>query len=211
MVSTLSAPSDRPSNASRAHDETVDEKKFGSSHASLTSGSFVEGSEGVTHEELAALRHFPDSIPFAAFLVVVVEFAERWTYYGEFRIAPGVVRGQFESLQLTPYRLQQQLLCGGISFVLGFHLVRPPVLSPPTTELTASPVLSGGACRLLLPSVISTTSGSTLLPSWVGLSQIVTWADTKRFFTSLWSVCKFTASLFKCSASDSLGSLGLVI
>lgn len=205
MASALSASSDRPSRASRAHDETVDKKKLGLSHVSLANGSFVEGSEGVTHEELAALRHFPDSIPFAAFLVVVVEFAERWTYYGEFRIAPGVVRGRFEYPRLTPWRLQRQLLCGEITFVLGFHPVRPPVLSLPTTELMASPVLSGGACRLLLRSVTSTTSGSTLLPSWVGLLQIVTWADTKQFFTSLWSVCKFGASPSKRSASDLLG------
>ena len=95
MAPDLSSPSDSTSDTARARDETVDEKKLKSSHASITSGSFVEGSEGVTHEDLATLHHLPDSIPFAAFLVVVVEFAERWTYYGEFCIVPGIVGGQF--------------------------------------------------------------------------------------------------------------------
>jgi len=65
---------------------STDERKLESSDASVTTATFVEGSEGVTHEELSALRHLPDALPFAAFLVVVVEFAERWTYYGEFRV-----------------------------------------------------------------------------------------------------------------------------
>lgn len=40
-------------------------------------GEFVEGSEGVTHHELANLRQVADKLPWAAFLVVFVEFAER--------------------------------------------------------------------------------------------------------------------------------------
>ena len=89
MTSALSHPTDSALDA--AHDEAVDEKKLDSSHASVVTGTFVEGSEAVTHEELSALRHLPDALPFAAFLVVVVEFAERWTYYGGFYIAPRVV------------------------------------------------------------------------------------------------------------------------
>lgn len=87
MASASSHATDRALDSAHAHGETFDEKKPESSHACVTSGAFVEGSEGVTHEELATLRHLPDSIPFAAFLVVVVEFAERWTYYGEFCVA----------------------------------------------------------------------------------------------------------------------------
>ncbi|KAH6902587.1 peptide transporter PTR2B [Coprinopsis sp. MPI-PUGE-AT-0042] len=41
------------------------------------SSNIIEGSEGVTHEEHDHLRHVSDSFPIAAFLVVVVEFAER--------------------------------------------------------------------------------------------------------------------------------------
>ena len=93
MASASSSQSDSASDVAYTHDETIDKKKLESSHASVADGSFVEGSEGVTHEELTALRNLPDSIPFAAFLVVVVEFAERWAFYGEFRIAPGVICG----------------------------------------------------------------------------------------------------------------------
>lgn len=39
--------------------------------------SIVEGSEGVTHHELATLRHVADRLPYTAWLVVVVELAER--------------------------------------------------------------------------------------------------------------------------------------
>ena len=75
-----------------ARGKTIDGKKLQSSHTSITDGSFVEGSEGVTHEELTTLRHLPDSIPFAAFLVIVVEFAERWSYYGGPRVAPWTIQ-----------------------------------------------------------------------------------------------------------------------
>jgi POT family proton-dependent oligopeptide transporter len=44
--------------------------------------SIIEGSEGVTEYELATLRHVPDRLPYTAWLVVIVEFAERWSYYG---------------------------------------------------------------------------------------------------------------------------------
>lgn len=38
----------------------------------------VEGSEGVTQHELDNLRQVSDTLPYAAFLVVFVEFAERY-------------------------------------------------------------------------------------------------------------------------------------
>ncbi|KAF8076961.1 peptide/h+ symporter protein [Lyophyllum atratum] len=44
--------------------------------------SIIAGSEGVTEHELATLRHVADRLPYTAWLVVIVEFAERWTYYG---------------------------------------------------------------------------------------------------------------------------------
>jgi len=121
-------------------DEAVDEKKLESSHASVTAGTFVEGSEGVTHEELSTLRHLPDAFPFAAFLVVVVEFAERWTYYGEFLYR--TLRHQ-KVIQIVPCRLQRRSPCGEITFVPDFHLARPLVPSLPHTKLMVSPVLLG--------------------------------------------------------------------
>jgi len=38
----------------------------------------VPGSESVTHEELQTLRHVRDKFPLSAFLVAIVEFAERY-------------------------------------------------------------------------------------------------------------------------------------
>lgn len=38
---------------------------------------FSEGSDDVTEQELATLRHVPDRLPYVAWLIVVVEFAER--------------------------------------------------------------------------------------------------------------------------------------
>jgi proton-dependent oligopeptide transporter, POT family len=37
----------------------------------------LEGSEGVTQHDLDTLRHVSDKFPMAAWLVVIVEFAER--------------------------------------------------------------------------------------------------------------------------------------
>lgn len=50
------------------------------SNKGLTSPSddFIVNSEGVTHEELRTLRSVPDRLPFTAWLVIVVECAERY-------------------------------------------------------------------------------------------------------------------------------------
>jgi len=52
-----------------------------SAHESLAD-ALVEGSECVTHAEFSNLRHIPDSIPLTSFLIVIVEFAERFSHYG---------------------------------------------------------------------------------------------------------------------------------
>jgi len=39
--------------------------------------SIIEGSEGVTQHDLDTLRHVADCLPYTAWLVVIVEFAER--------------------------------------------------------------------------------------------------------------------------------------
>jgi hypothetical protein len=197
MPSASSYPTNKALDVALAYDEADEEEKLGSIHGSMTTASFVEGSEDVTHEELATLRHLPDSIPFAVFLVVIVELAERWSFWGKFCIAPRVVQRRFESPGLMPPRLQRRAMCGGITSVPGFHLVRPLVPSPHLTEPTVSPVLSGVAWWLLLRLPTSTSSGFILLPSWEGTSQIVTWDDTRLFFTSLWFVCQFQISLSK--------------
>ncbi|KAG6830127.1 hypothetical protein H0H87_009097 [Tephrocybe sp. NHM501043] len=82
-----------------------------SEKASIASGepdasSIVDGSEGVTEHELATLRHVADRLPFTAWLVVIVEFAERWSYYGttniynnyiQFPLPPGSTNGAVPS------------------------------------------------------------------------------------------------------------------
>jgi hypothetical protein len=40
-------------------------------------GGVLEGSEGVTQHDLGTLRHVSDKLPMSAWLVVLVEFAER--------------------------------------------------------------------------------------------------------------------------------------
>ncbi|KAH6905975.1 peptide transporter PTR2B [Coprinopsis sp. MPI-PUGE-AT-0042] len=52
----------------------------------------LEGSEGVTQHDLETLRHVSDKFPIAAWLVVIVEFAERWTYYGTTNIFNNYIR-----------------------------------------------------------------------------------------------------------------------
>jgi proton-dependent oligopeptide transporter, POT family len=54
--------------------------------------SIVEGSEGVTRHEFETLRHISDRLPWTAWLVVFVEFAERWTYYGTTNIFNNYIR-----------------------------------------------------------------------------------------------------------------------
>lgn len=45
-------------------------------------GSITEDGAEPTEQELATLRHIGDKIPISAWLVAVVELAERFTYYG---------------------------------------------------------------------------------------------------------------------------------
>ncbi|KAJ6488434.1 peptide/h+ symporter protein [Mycena vulgaris] len=56
------------------------------------SNSILAGSEGVTQHELATLRHVRDKMPWQAFSVAAVEFAERWTYYGTTNIYNNYIR-----------------------------------------------------------------------------------------------------------------------
>ncbi|KAJ7445551.1 peptide transporter PTR2B [Mycena galericulata] len=58
----------------------------------VDSDSVLENSEGVTQHDLATLRHVRDKIPWQAFTVAVVEFAERWTYYGTTNLYNNYIR-----------------------------------------------------------------------------------------------------------------------
>ncbi|KAJ7201874.1 peptide/h+ symporter protein [Mycena pura] len=54
--------------------------------------SVVLNSLDVTPHDLATLRHVRDRIPWQAFSVAVVEFAERWTYYGTTNLYNNYIR-----------------------------------------------------------------------------------------------------------------------
>ncbi|KAJ7453376.1 peptide transporter PTR2B [Mycena latifolia] len=75
------APLEKSDNAS-----FVDESK------GSDADSVVPNSEGVTESELATLRHVRDKMPWQAFSVAAVEFAERWTYYGTTNIYNNYIR-----------------------------------------------------------------------------------------------------------------------
>ncbi|KAJ7051289.1 peptide/h+ symporter protein [Mycena amicta] len=74
-------------------DDVADEKVLDSgSSQSDAPPHYLENSEGVTDEELATLRHVRDKMPWQAFSVAAVEFAERWTYYGTTNIYNNYIR-----------------------------------------------------------------------------------------------------------------------
>lgn len=53
---------------------SIDDEKLG--HDDFN--KYIEGSEGVTQHDLDTLRHVSDRLPYTAWLVVIVEFAERF-------------------------------------------------------------------------------------------------------------------------------------
>ncbi|KAF7363143.1 Peptide/h+ symporter protein [Mycena venus] len=54
--------------------------------------SILKNSDSVTQDDLSTLRHVRDKIPWQAFSVAVVEFAERWTYYGTTNLYNNYIR-----------------------------------------------------------------------------------------------------------------------
>lgn len=55
---------------------SLEDEKLGH-HDSL---SYIEGSEGVTQHDVDTLRHVADRLPAAAWMVAIVEFAERYVF-----------------------------------------------------------------------------------------------------------------------------------
>ncbi|KAF9531412.1 peptide transporter PTR2B [Crepidotus variabilis] len=64
------------------------------SHDHDDRNSIIEGSDNVTREEFDTLRHIGDKLPSAAWLVVFVEFAERWTYFGTTNVFNNYIRAK---------------------------------------------------------------------------------------------------------------------
>ena len=72
----------------RSSSESGKDAKFapGAETSSIHEGkfhdeAFIEGSEGVTQHDLDTLRHVGDRLPYSAWLVVTVEFAERYVNF----------------------------------------------------------------------------------------------------------------------------------
>ncbi|KAH6905977.1 peptide transporter PTR2B [Coprinopsis sp. MPI-PUGE-AT-0042] len=80
----------------------------------------MEGSEGVTHHEFETLRHVSDRFPIATWMIVIVEFAERyvatlpifypelkvgqrvsWTYYGTVNVFNNYIRQRLPNNSTT--------------------------------------------------------------------------------------------------------------
>jgi proton-dependent oligopeptide transporter, POT family len=66
----MAHPKDKEPDIGDADASSLSEKDSAAIHV-------FEGSEGVTEHDLATLRQVPDRVPLAAWLVVIVEFAER--------------------------------------------------------------------------------------------------------------------------------------
>ena len=67
-------------------DTSIDEKA--DVRSDISEDKVIPGSEGVTEHEFATLRRLPDRLPYTAWLVVIVEFAER---YVKFYLAQDIV------------------------------------------------------------------------------------------------------------------------
>ncbi|KAJ6458337.1 peptide transporter PTR2B [Mycena vitilis] len=87
----------------------TDDHKHG---VSTDAESVLPNSDGVTEHELATLRHVRDKIPWQAFTIASVEFAERWTYYGTTNIYNNYIRAPLPPGSTTGAVLRANRLTG---------------------------------------------------------------------------------------------------
>ncbi|KAJ7081198.1 peptide/h+ symporter protein [Mycena belliarum] len=95
-------------------------EKIAADNASIAKGSaadsdalsIIPNSEGVTEHELATLRHVRDKMPWQAFSIAVVEFAERWTYYGTTNVFNNYIRAPLPPGSTTGAVLRENRLVG---------------------------------------------------------------------------------------------------
>lgn len=78
----------------------------------------IEGSEGVTHHDFDTLRHVADSFPLTAWLVVIVEFAERWSYYATTNLFNNYIRAPLPRDSTTGAVVHDEDRAGGIAGAL---------------------------------------------------------------------------------------------
>ena len=72
-----SFPEEKKEDKALAPVASMDDEKIAHRTESGEDHSIIEGSEGVTQQDLNTLRHVADRPPYTAWLVVIVEFAER--------------------------------------------------------------------------------------------------------------------------------------
>ncbi|PVF97460.1 PTR2-domain-containing protein [Serendipita vermifera] len=82
---------DRSEGVALAKVSTLDEKKAVDGVYGKPD-EYIPNSEGVTQHEYDTLQHVGDALPLSAWLVVIVEFAERWSYYGTTNIFNNYIR-----------------------------------------------------------------------------------------------------------------------
>ncbi|TFK18177.1 peptide transporter PTR2B [Coprinopsis marcescibilis] len=81
--------------------------------------TIIEGSEGVSKHEYDTLRHVGDRFPWTAWLIVIVEFAERWSYYGTTNILNNYIRAPLPRGSVNGAVFFAEDRAGGIAGALG--------------------------------------------------------------------------------------------
>ena len=76
-MATQFADEKKANRASSTHDASIIDEKADFQDAN-PDDRIIEGSEGVTEFEYRTLRHVADTLPYTSWLVVIVEFAERY-------------------------------------------------------------------------------------------------------------------------------------
>ncbi|TFK95693.1 peptide transporter PTR2B [Pterulicium gracile] len=88
---TTAAPVLNEKPAVRDVEETSSIRKA-DSYSDVDIDAIIPGSEGVTQRDMDTYRHVADTMPLSAWFVVIVEFAERWTYYGTTNLYNNYIR-----------------------------------------------------------------------------------------------------------------------
>jgi POT family proton-dependent oligopeptide transporter len=82
-------------------DHGVDSHSIQKADSVSDADTFIQGSEGVTQRDMETYRHVADTLPWGAWMVAIVEFAERWTYYGTTNIYNNYIRAPLPPLSRT--------------------------------------------------------------------------------------------------------------
>ncbi|KAF8627929.1 hypothetical protein AX17_006084 [Amanita inopinata Kibby_2008] len=108
-------PAQRPVMATSEKELPVE---HGSDEGPKDYDSIIHNSEGVTQRDLETYRHVSDRLPRTAWLVVIVEFAERWTYYGTTNVYNNYIRAGLPPGSKDG-RVPNYRVTGGVAGALG--------------------------------------------------------------------------------------------